>query len=186
MANTKQIAKQNAIAAGLTTYSTGKPCKYGHVSDRNVADSSCVKCRQLFREAHREEAKAYVKSRRQEMLEKDPEGTRKRWAEDQVRRRRENPDLYRALDRKNSKLKRERDPKGKLSDTRNRQAGLKSRTPAWVDRSELRQIYRECPAGHEVDHIVPLRGKTVSGLHVPWNLQYLDPLVNRMKGNRYG
>ena len=56
--------------------------------------------------------------------------------------------------------------------------------PQWVNVSELRNIYENCPKGFQVDHIVPLRGENVSGLHVPWNLQYLTPQDNQRKSNK--
>ena len=59
------------------------------------------------------------------------------------------------------------------------------RMPPWTDKQAIAEIYANRPEGHHVDHIVPLRGKNVSGLHVPWNLQYLPAKENMSKGNRY-
>lgn len=49
---------------------------------------------------------------------------------------------------------------------------------------EASRLTRETGIVHEVDHIEPLQGKKVKGLHVPWNLRVVPRLINRSKGNR--
>lgn len=59
-------------------------------------------------------------------------------------------------------------------------------TPSWADLDAIKRTYAECPKGMTVDHIVPLAGKYVCGLHVEYNLQYLTRLENSKKGARWG
>jgi 5-methylcytosine-specific restriction endonuclease McrA len=67
------------------------------------------------------------------------------------------------------------------------------RTPKWANHEEIDKIYAECKAKNRkarriawhVDHIIPLRGRTVSGLHVENNLQILSKQANRKKSNKY-
>lgn len=65
-----------------------------------------------------------------------------------------------------------------------RRANILQATPIWANKEKIREFYLNCPKGYHVDHIVPLKGKDVSGLHVENNLQYLPALQNIKKGNR--
>lgn len=58
-------------------------------------------------------------------------------------------------------------------------------TPPWADKNAIRKFYIACPEGYHVDHIIPLRGEYVSGLHVIENLQYLPAIENIKKGNQF-
>lgn len=70
-----------------------------------------------------------------------------------------------------------------------------SRTPAWLTRgmlaeidcvyAEARRVTLETGIPHEVDHVVPLQGARVCGLHVPWNLEVVPKAVNRSKHNKF-
>ena len=57
--------------------------------------------------------------------------------------------------------------------------------PDWVDVKEMKAIYKNCSNKLEVDHIIPLQGDTISGLHVPWNTQYLTRAENAKKSNSF-
>lgn len=61
------------------------------------------------------------------------------------------------------------------------------RVPSWFDTQKhlINKFYKNCPEGYQVDHIIPLKGELVSGLHVLENLQYLKASDNMSKGNSY-
>ena len=61
----------------------------------------------------------------------------------------------------------------------------RSRLLTEAGKKVITEIHANCPDDWHVDHIVPLQGETVSGLHVPENLQYLPKSVNTMKNNRW-
>lgn len=69
-----------------------------------------------------------------------------------------------------------------------------SSTPNWLNdsmRNDIRRCYAEAceltkttGVKHHVDHIIPIRGKNVCGLHVPWNLRVITAAENVRKSNK--
>jgi len=71
-----------------------------------------------------------------------------------------------------------------------------NRTPKWLTEDDKKWIawhYKHARKmteltgiPHHVDHIVPMQGKNVSGLHCPLNLQVIPASENLSKSNKYG
>lgn len=144
-------------------------CKWGHTFEKRLRNRACPMC---AKDAH------------------------KRWYQNNLERARaqrrssvgkwraSNLELSRArLREANKKYYRKNKPAAHARVIA-RRAGLKRACPTWVDKETLKLVYAARPVGMHVDHIVPLRGKNVCGLHVPWNLQYLPALENKQKHNR--
>lgn len=127
------------------------------------------------REQENARALAYYHANRDEMRAKHL-AYMERTAEQQRRYRKETKDEFNAR-------------------TAKRRAALDERTPPWLTREHFAQMQRLYKLAKEigkttgepqhVDHIVPLRGRTVSGLHVPWNLRVVPAVLNIQKGNRH-
>lgn len=74
-----------------------------------------------------------------------------------------------------------------------RRSSKLQRTPKWADLEKIKAYYDVCAFFNEVngytkyhvDHIAPLQGKNVSGLHVHTNLQVIPAKENLTKGNKY-
>lgn len=79
--------------------------------------------------------------------------------------------------------------------TAKRRASKKKATPEWLTKEQvvyMKSVYdlaKECEVltgdKYHVDHIIPLQGEGICGLHVPWNLQVIPADLNIRKGNRY-
>lgn len=187
---TKIISRKEAIYSGLKWYFTGDPCKNGHVAERQCSNRKCRICSKQKSDAWRL---------------KNPEKSR----ESSTRWKKRNPDRYAMISaswRKNNRHKVSEYNKlyisGWVEKNREkvrfansmRRAFLLQSIPKWLtdsQKSEIKEMYAlakrlEEKTGEKfhVDHIVPICGKFVRGLHVPWNLQVIPKIENLKKGNR--
>ena len=62
----------------------------------------------------------------------------------------------------------------------------------WANKLKINEIYKECKRitlssniKHNVDHIIPLQGKLVCGLHCEDNLQIITAIENQSKNNQF-
>lgn len=132
-----------------------------------------------YKKANREKVQEYAREYREANRKKLREAV-KRYTEanfEKVKKYREsNPEKFAAYNAK-------------------RRAAKLQRTPTWLTKEQLDEIetfYTVALAfrlytglTYHVDHIVPLQGKKVCGLHVPWNLQVISATDNLKKSNLF-
>lgn len=171
------ISRDNARAQGLKVFVTSKPCKRGHLEGRYVSNNVCVSCKKVMGIKWVEENKLKVKDYlfNYHKKRKENETEEERLKSIQATRRWQ----IKNKDRVNAKVSL-------------RQATKIHRTPAWADKDEIAKFYklstkltRYTGIVHHVDHIIPLQGEFVSGLHVPDNLRVIPALENLQKSNKF-
>jgi hypothetical protein len=181
----KRGARYEAMQLGEPHYMADKACTRGHLALRVTASGTCTECRRVVEKeryyANPEKTKLIVKSKYQKNKEKLMLLVRVLRATEPEEKR-----VARLEQAKiKSRLWRANNPRHRNALTTAHKKVVKQRTPAWADRQKIVEFYKNCPKGYQVDHIVPLRGTIVSGLHIAENLQYLTAKENRNKSNRY-
>lgn len=159
--NYASMVRKTAISEGATTYETGMPCVRGHFGERRIS-GQCVACKRI---AAKE--KYDIDSRRQLAASAN-------W---RSRNRDRHLEMVRQWEKNN---------RDKKNEHRARRRSIEKKAyPLWADRKAIADIYREARAsGLVVDHVIPLSGKLVCGLHVHTNLQLLTAHENKKKHNR--
>lgn len=194
------IKRAEALALGLTRYFSGQPCKYGHLVERKTANKACVDCARIKDkhraprdpELKRETFKAWYKKNREVQLVKS-KARSKLWYQANKERRALKAKEW-EMNNKEKRLASRRiywveNPHVNANIKARRRARQLKATPSWLTQEhwqQIKEVYKSAKALNgtfEVDHIIPLQGETVCGLHVPWNLQVLDRFSNRQKRN---
>lgn len=189
-------AYAEAVRLGNHRYFTGKPCHRGHISERWTGRRKCIECcKEKF--AQKKEVIASYQAEWYRANRETARASGKRWYGQNkgsvCARTREwakaNPDKVRTS---RQKYYRENIPKFRAKHGRY-MAHKGKACPRWADRkgitavyAEARRLQAETGIPRHVDHIIPLRGKNVCGLHVHTNLQILTAQENVRKRNAFG
>lgn len=147
-----------------------KPCKRKLDQAWN---QRTAKQRAKVKKKYRQENKEKIRAYNNEYRKKNPEKVR----EIKKRERIKNAERYREYEKRTR-------PQHAAREAKRRAKKLKA-TPSWADITGIELFYMMCPEGYHVDHIVPLQGKNVSGLHCLANLQYLPAQENLRKYNKF-
>lgn len=189
------ITRSQAKQLGLKRYFTGQACPSGHVSDRAVNSGTCCECKKIasskWHQANGEHASAYGKIYRHikgDQLLQKKRSYQKAWAASNREAKRANDAAY------ESKMREQRNAKflsACAAKTKRYEAVRSGQMPGWADKDcisglyELAAMFRRTGMKVEVDHVVPLQGKTVTGLHTHDNLQLMPKTRNASKSNRH-
>ena len=153
-----------------------KICRNGHVAERDKRGE----CRGCVRERTRR----WQRKNRAYSVKYS-----KKWQADNPEKHKKNMERHREKNKEIILLRNKKWRENNYEKWRHGQriarAKRRASTPVWVDHKELKIIYDNCPVGYQVDHIIPVNGKFVCGLHVPINLQYLTPEENKKKSNSF-
>jgi hypothetical protein len=188
------VARSQAKQAGLKRYFTSRPCPSGHVAERAVNSGTCCECKRLgssrWHTENVEHSSAYGKSYREakgEDLLQKKRLYQKAWTE-------RHPDAKRAADAAyEAKMRKHKNSKflsACAAKTKKYEAVKSNQIPGWADEDcinglyELAAVFRRTGMRVEVDHIVPLQGRTVTGFHTHDNLQLMTRHQNASKSNR--
>ncbi len=164
--------------------------------------ADCKACCTAYLKEYSKRNRDKINERNRKRYAKNAEKERQRsaqWRKDNPEKRKEVTANYRNQNREKcnkatQKWAKANPDKRNVYDAKRRAAKLNA-TPSWLTNKhwkEIKKIYGlrsicslATQIDYHVDHIVPLRGTNVCGLHVPWNLQVITAEENFLKGNKF-